>query len=96
MRDSRGRLQMRNQSKLANTIGPMYEAARAEAGGQAVMCHAADGLASRVQKHDNVVIATGAGSGPLIPKGENDGPIGAAVLAQCRAPGHRSNAHHCL
>jgi D-glutamate cyclase len=75
-------VEMRNRGMPTNTIGPLYDAARAEAGGHALTYRAAGGLASRVQRHDNVVIVTGAGSGPLIPKGENDGPIGAAILAR--------------
>ena len=63
----------------AGKIIPLYEAARAEAGDQPLAYLAASGLLARTRRHDTVIIVTGAGSGPLIPKGENDGPVGAAV-----------------
>lgn len=75
-------VEMRNRGMPAGKIGPLYEAARAEAGGQPLAFKAAAGLVERTRRRDKVIIVTGAGSGPLIPYGENDGPVGAAVLAR--------------
>src|SRR3984893_9182242 len=75
-------VEMRNRGMPAGKIIPLYEAARAEAGDQPLAYLAASGLLARTRRHDTVIIVTGAGSGPLIPKGENDGPVGAAVLAR--------------
>ncbi len=75
-------VEMRNRAMPNGTITPLYEAARAEGGGQPLTYRAAAGLMKNVRRHDNVFIVTGAGSGVLIPQGENDGPVGAAVLAR--------------
>lgn len=75
-------VEMRNRAMPHGTITPLYEAARAEGGGQPLTLRAAAGLVENVQPGDNVFIVTGAGSGALIPQGENDGPVGAAVLAR--------------
>lgn len=75
-------VEMRNRGMPSGKIVPLYEAARAEAGGDPLAYSAALGLVKSVQRGDRVMIVTGAGSGPLIPKGENDGPVGAAVLAR--------------
>ncbi len=85
MADSVDRLvtvEMRNRGMPAGKIIPLYDAARAECGGEPLAFRAASSLLSRTRRHDNVLIVTGAGSGPLIPNGENDGPVGAAVLAR--------------
>lgn len=74
-------VEMRNRGMPAGKITPLYEAARAEGGGLPLTYRAAKGLAEAVGRHDTVLVVTGAGSGPLIPNGENDGPVGAAVLA---------------
>jgi hypothetical protein len=75
-------VEMRNRAMPNGTITPLYEAARAEGGGEPLTFRAAAGLVKNVRPHDNVFIVTGAGSGTLIPQGENDGPVGAAVLAR--------------
>jgi len=75
-------VEMRNRGMPAGKIGPLYEAARAEAGGQPLAYKAAAGLIAKAHERDRVMIVTGAGSGALIPFGENDGPVGAAVLAR--------------
>jgi hypothetical protein len=75
-------VEMRNRGMPAGKIIPLYDAARAEAGDQSLTYKAASGLFDRTSRHDTVLIVTGAGAGPLIPKGENDGPVGAAVLAR--------------
>jgi hypothetical protein len=85
MSDSVDRLvtvEMRNRAMPNGKIGPLYEAARSEAGGAPLSYLAAAGLKEKVKKGSTVLIVTGAGSGALIPKGENDGPVGAAVLAR--------------
>src|SRR5262245_42249460 len=85
MADSVDRLitiEIRNRGMPTGKIIPLYEAARAEAGGPPLTWAAASGLLSRVARGDKVLIVTGAGSGHLIPNGENDGPVGAAVLAR--------------
>ncbi len=74
-------VEMRNRGMPGGKIAPLYEAARSESGGEPLAFRAAAGLLARTRRHDNVLIVTGAGSGPLIPNGENDGPVGAAVLA---------------
>ena len=75
-------VEMRNRGMPLGKIIPLYEAARAEAGDQPLAFKAASGLLDSTRRDDTVIIVTGAGSGPLIPKGENDGPVGAAVLAR--------------
>lgn len=75
-------VEMRNRAMPHGTIIPLYDAARKEGGGQPLTLRAAAGLVEHVHPGDNVFIVTGAGSGELIPQGENDGPVGAAVLAR--------------
>jgi hypothetical protein len=75
-------VEMRNRGMPSGKIIPLYDAARGEAGDRPLAFTAAAGLLSRVRRRDKVLIVTGAGSGPLIPYGENDGPVGAAVLAR--------------
>src|SRR5258705_4875675 len=85
MADSVDRLvtvEIRNRGMPNGKIAPLYEAARREAGGAPLTYLAAAGLAKRVPRHSVVLIVTGAGSGELIPLGENDGPVGAAILAR--------------
>lgn len=74
-------VEMRNRGMPANKIAPLYDAARADAG-EPLTFRAAAGLLRAAHRGDVVLIVTGAGSGELIPKGENDGPVGAAVLAR--------------
>jgi len=75
-------VEMRNRGMPNGKIAPLYEAARAEAANQPLAFAAASGLVAHVHSRDRVLIVTGAGSGSLIPKGENDGPVGAAILAR--------------
>jgi len=85
MADSVDRLvtvEIRNRGMPNGKIAPLYEAARREAGGPPLTYLAAAGLVKRVARHSVVLIVTGAGSGELIPLGENDGPVGAAILAR--------------
>lgn len=60
---------------------PLYDAARAVAGGS-MTYRAAQALAARVRRGDHVLVVTGAGTAPWLPKGETDGPLGAAALAR--------------
>jgi hypothetical protein len=59
----------------------LYQAAR-EAMGRPLTLAAAEGLRDTIEPGDNVFIATGAGTPPYLPKGETDGPLGAAALAR--------------
>lgn len=75
-------VEMRNPAMPHGMIGPLYDAARREGGGDPLTLRAASALLEHVGLHDVVLINTGAGTGELIPNGENDGPVGAAVLAR--------------
>jgi len=75
-------VEMRNPGLPHGMIAPLYDAARVEGGGEPLTYRAAQGLLDNVSAGDFVLINTGAGTGELIPNGENDGPVGAAVLAR--------------
>lgn len=60
---------------------PLYDAARAVAGGSMTF-RAAQALVARVKRGDHVLVVTGAGTPPGLPKGETDGPLGAAAIAR--------------
>ncbi len=75
-------VEMRNPSMTRGITRQLYDAARAERGGRPLTLLAAEGLANSVHRDDNVFIITGAGAPPVLPKGESDGPPGAAVLAR--------------
>lgn len=75
-------VEIRNLGMPRGITRPLYDAARAEGGGKPLTLRAAQGLVERVHRGDNVFIITGAGTPPMMPKGENDGPAGAAVLAR--------------
>ena len=75
-------VEIRNRGMPRGITRQMYDAARAEGGGRPLTLRAAEGLVEHVHRGDNVFIVTGAGTPPLMPKGENDGPVGAAVLAR--------------
>jgi hypothetical protein len=75
-------IEMRFGSGLPRGVTtPLYDAARAAAGGPMAFT-AARALKDRVSKSDHVFVVTGAGTPPGLPKGETDGPIGAAALAR--------------
>lgn len=80
-------VEMRNPAMPFGKIIPLYEAARREAGGVSLCMAAAKGLRDRVTAGDVVLVVTGAGTLPLLPHGENDGPVGAAVLGRAVAEG---------
>jgi D-glutamate cyclase len=73
-------VEMRNRALPNHKVGPLYDAARAEGGGGPLGYREAQGLVNAVRPGDTFF--TSAGSGLLIPKGENDGPVGGAVLAR--------------
>src|SRR4051812_31225491 len=62
-------------------IHPLYDAARRHHG-KPLCFLAAERLKERVAKGRNVFVVTGAGTPPWLPKGETDGPVGAAALAR--------------
>jgi len=75
-------IEMRNRAMPHGFTRQFYEAALAEAGGRPLTLRAAEGLVKNVKKGDSVFIITGAGSPPAMPKGESDGPPGAAALGR--------------
>ena len=75
-------IEMRFASGLPRgVVTPLYDAAREVAGGSMVF-RAAQALKARVSRGDHVLVVTGAGTPPWLPKGETDGPLGAAALAR--------------
>jgi hypothetical protein len=75
-------VEIRNRGMPRGITRPLYDAARLEGGGRPLTLRAAEALCAHVHRDDNVFIVTGAGRPPMMPKGENDGPVGAAVLAR--------------
>ncbi len=61
-------------------IHRLHEAARGA--GKPLTWQAADALRQRVKPGDRVLVVTGAGSPPWLPRGETDGPLGAAAIAR--------------
>jgi hypothetical protein len=74
-------LDIKNAGGPRGVLRPLYEAARAIAGGP-VAAAIADALLARVKPGEVVFLLTGAGYMPTMPKGESDGPPGAAALAR--------------
>jgi hypothetical protein len=62
-------------------IAPLYQAARRHSG-HPLTYVAANALRSRLRKDNRILIATGAGAPPWLPRGETDGPLGAAAIAR--------------
>ena len=75
-------IEAKNHGMPHGILQPMYDAARKAAGNQPVTMTAAKGLQKALGKGDVVFIMTGAGYAPTMPKGESDGPPGAASLAR--------------
>lgn len=76
-------VEMRTQGDLPRGVTHrLYDAARRAQGGLPLTYQAAQALAKRVQRGDRVLIVTGAGAPPGLPRGETDGPLGAASLAR--------------
>lgn len=75
-------VEMRYQGMPRGYLIGLYDGARAAQGDEPLAMRAARWLVQHVQPGDNVFIATGAGVPPNLPKGEVDGPLGAAALAR--------------
>ena len=75
-------VEMRNRAMNHNMIKQIYDQAREEGGGRPITARAAEGLVANVKAGDTVFIVIGAGYAPEVPKGESDGPPGAAALAR--------------
>jgi hypothetical protein len=74
--------ELKNRGMPHDFLIELYEVARKEAGGRPLTTLAAEGLVRSVGKGDTVFLMTGAGYPPHMPKGESDGPPGAAALAR--------------
>src|SRR6201996_6562343 len=75
-------IEAKNHGMPHGILQPMYDAARKANKNQPVTMTAAKGLMKALGKGDVVFIMTGAGYEPTMPKGESDGPPGAASLAR--------------
>lgn len=75
-------VEAKNPGLPHNVLAPMYQAARALAGGRPISMVAAERLIASVNPGDTVLLLTGAGYSPSMPQGEDDGPPGAASLAR--------------
>lgn len=75
-------IEAKNMGMPHNNLKPMYEAARASIGGRPISMVAAERIHSVVKPGDRVLLLSGAGYAPGMPKGENDGPPGVAALAK--------------
>lgn len=74
-------LQMTWKHNFGNFQGEVYKAARVKLG-KPLALHAAELLRQRVSAGQNVIFCTGAGTPPVLPEGETDGPTGTAALAR--------------
>lgn len=74
-------IEMRGQRPDQGLIDLLYRGAREKLGAPLTMA-AAESLVETVSSGDTVIIATGAGRAPFLPKGETDGPLGAAAIAR--------------
>jgi hypothetical protein len=74
-------VEMRSKTPPRGVIHRLYEAARKKSG-QPLTMAAASKLIDVLKENDNCLIVTGAGAWPVLPKGETDGPLGAASLAR--------------
>ncbi len=63
-------------------IFPLYEAAVKTLGDRPISLVAAERLIEQVKEGDTVVLMTGMGAMPFMPRGETDGPSGVASLAR--------------
>lgn len=75
-------IEAKNMGMPHNNLTPMYEAARAAGGGRPISMLAAERIRAAVKPGDRVLMLSGAGYAPGMPKGENDGPPGVASLAR--------------
>lgn len=74
-------VEMRSPSVIRGIIPALYERARRKFNKPLTLL-AAQSLLDRVKHGDTVLITTGAGGPPRLPKGETDGPVGAAAIAR--------------
>lgn len=79
--DKLASVEMRDQRPDQGVVDKLYRSARQKLGAPLTML-AAEKLAAKVSAGDTVIIATGAGQVPEVPKGETDGPLGAAAVAR--------------
>lgn len=75
-------IEAKNMGMPHNNLRPMYEAARASTGGRPLTMIAAEQIRAALKPGDRVLLLSGAGYAPGMPKGENDGPPGVASLAK--------------
>jgi hypothetical protein len=75
-------IEAKNRGMPHNVLRPMYQAARKLAGGRPISMVAAEALQKVLGPKDTVLVLTGAGYEPTMPKGESDGPPGAVSLAK--------------
>jgi hypothetical protein len=75
-------IEAKNRGMPHNVLKPMYLAARRLAGGRPLSMLCAERLKAALGPKDTVLVLTGAGYEPTMPKGESDGPPGAASLAR--------------
>ncbi len=75
-------IEAKNRGMPHNVLKPMYRAARSLTGGRPISMVAAERLKAALGPRDSVLILTGAGYAPTMPKGESDGPPGAASIAR--------------
>ena len=74
-------LEMRDRRPDQGVIDKLYRSAWEKYGVPPTML-AAEKLATVVSEGDTVIIVTGAGTLPYLPKGETDGPLGSAAVAR--------------
>lgn len=75
-------IEAKNMGMPHNNLAAMYAAARIAAGGRPISMVAAEKLCAAIKPGDRVLLLSGAGYAPAMPKGENDGPPGVASLAK--------------
>jgi hypothetical protein len=75
-------IEAKNPGMPHNVLRPMYQAARKLVGDRPISMVAAERLVDTLKRSDTVLVLTGAGYAPTMPKGEDDGPPGAASLAR--------------
>jgi D-glutamate cyclase len=75
-------IEAKNPGMPHNVLRPMYQAARKLAGNRPISMVAAERLKETLSAGDTVLVLTGAGYSPTMPKGESDGPPGAASIAR--------------
>lgn len=74
-------LQMTWKNTFGNFQGEVYKAARQKFG-RPLTLDCAEKLTKRITPGSNVIYCTGAGTPPVLPEGETDGPTGTAAIAR--------------